>query len=93
MDDIVNLLGPNAHPDHIISQPVIKLFLVSELFVMGTPVVNGTCVVPGSCELRAKVVIQDWYVNRVALQYYTSTTYNLTSKTEEYSFARELPDG
>ena len=50
-------------------------------------------VVPGGCELGAKVVIRDRYVNRVALQYYASTTYNLTSKTEEYSFARELPDG
>ena len=48
-------------------------------------------VVPGGCELGAKVMIQDRYVDRVALQYYASTTDNWTSMTEEYSFARELP--
>ena len=50
-------------------------------------------VVPEGCELGAKMVIQDRYVDQVALQYYASTTYNLTSKTEEYFLARELPDG
>ena len=49
------------------------------------------CCGAGSYELGAEGLVE--IANRVALQYYASTTYNLTSKTEEYSFARELPDG